>query len=190
MQKFQATEHAMINNQGNAPLHRSGSPKAPNQFSMLGEEDPGSALDMCLPVTQTLAAESGRDAETKKDDAVMAARALQLREALSRCDNNGGEGPACPQDTLISGETQTEVHLTNAELKQLQLRVIALENLVTALLAEASDRQLDLAGALAAYIAPKQGFTPHHLTIHAARHMKHLIRRAGVLKAMPPAPQE
>ena len=82
------------------------------------------------------------------------------------------------------------MHLTNAELKQLQLRVIALENLVTALLAEASDRQLDLAGALAAYIAPKQGFTPHHLTIHAARHMKHLIRRAGVLKAMPPTPQE
>lgn len=175
----------MTNNQGNPPSYRSGSPEDPPQ-SMLGEEDPESALDMCFPVPPTFAVQSGINAKTKEDDAVMAARALQLREALSRCDNNGGEGPACPQDTFIAGETQTEVHLTNAELKQLQLRVIALENLVTALLAEASDRQLDLAGALAAYIAPKQGFTPHHLTIHAARQMKHLIRRAGVLKAMPP----
>ncbi|MDH6186798.1 hypothetical protein [Polaromonas sp. CG_23.6] len=176
----------MINNQGNPPSHRSGLPDDPPQ-SMLGEEDPQSALDLCILAHPTFAVESGMDVETKEDDAVMAARALQLREALSRCDNNGGEGLACPQDTFIAGEVQTEVHLTNAELKQLQLRVIALENLVTALLAEASDRQLDLAGALAAYITPKQGFTPHHLTTHAARQMKHLIRRAGVLKAMPPS---
>lgn len=176
----------MTNHQGNPPSHRSGSPEDPPQ-SMLVEEYPESALDLCLPVPPTFAAESGRDAETKEDAALITARALQLRAALSRCDNNGGEGPACPQDTIIAGAVQTDVHLTNAELKQLQLRVIALENLVTALLAEASDRQLDLAGALAAYITPKQGSTPHHLTIQAARQMKHLITRASVLKAMPPA---
>lgn len=154
---------------------------------MLGEEDPESALDMCPPVHPTFAVQSGVDAQTKQNDADMAASALRLREALSNCDDDGGQGPACPQDTIIAGEVQTEVHLTNAELKQLQLRVIALENLVTALLAEASDRQLDLARALAACITPKQGFTPHHLTIHAARQMTHLIRRAGVLKAMQPS---
>ncbi|NDP63298.1 hypothetical protein [Polaromonas sp.] len=176
----------MTNHEGNPPAYRSGSPDDPPQ-SMLGEEDPESALDLCLSVPPTFAVQTGINTETKEDDAVMAARALQLGEALSRCDHNAGEGPACPQDTFIAGEVQTEVHLTNAELKQLQLRVIALENLVTALLAEASDRQLDLAGALAAHIAPKLGFTPHHLTIHASRQMKHLIRRAGVLKAMPPS---
>jgi len=127
------------------------------------------------------------DAETKEDDAVSAARALQLREVLSQCDSHEEEGPAaCPRDDFIAGELQTEVHLANAELNQLQLRVIALENLVTALLADASDRQTDLACALAEYIAPKQGFTPHHLTIQTARQMKHLIRRAGVLKSRPP----
>lgn len=176
----------MLNNQGNPPPQRSGAPDEPPQ-SMLGEEDPQSALDLFLPAHPTFAVEFGRDAQTTEDNAVLAARALQLREALLRCDPNGSGGPAGPHDTFIAGEVQTEVHLTNAELKQLQLRVIALENLVTALLAEASDRQLDLAGALAACIAPKQGFTPHHLTIHAVRQMKHLIRRAGVLKAMPPS---
>ena len=40
---------------------------------------------------------------------------------------------------------------SNAELVQLRIRVIALENLVIALLAEASDRQLDLAREMAAY---------------------------------------
>ncbi|MEC5212780.1 hypothetical protein RCH06_001321 [Polaromonas sp. CG_9.5] len=174
----------MTNTQGNPPLHQTGSPDEPPQ-SMLGEEDPESALDLHLPVHPSSAVESGTDVDAKADDAVRTARALQLRERLSRCDNNGSEGPACPQDVFIAGAVQTEVHLTNAELKQLQLRVIALENLVTALLAEASDRQLDLASALAAYITPKQGSTPHHLTIQAARQMKHLITRAGVLKAMP-----
>jgi hypothetical protein len=176
----------MKNNHQDAPLHRSGSPDEPPE-SMLGEEDPESALDLYLPAHPTFAVDCSKNAGTKEDDAVIAARALQLREALSRCDSNGGQGQGCPQDTFNAGEVQTEVHLTNAELKQLQLRVIALENLVTALLAEASDRQLDLARALAACITPKQGFTPHHLTIHAARQMTHLIRRAGVLKVMPPS---
>lgn len=42
--------------------------------------------------------------------------------------------------------------LTNAELVQLHIRVIALENLVTSLLSEASDRQLMIAREMAAYI--------------------------------------
>ncbi|WP_300781216.1 hypothetical protein [Enhydrobacter sp.] len=68
---------------------------------------------------------------------------------------------------------------TNAELTQLRVRVIALENLVIALLAEASERQVGVVRDMAAYISPKAGFTPHPLTIHAAAHMIDLVERAG-----------
>jgi hypothetical protein len=47
------------------------------------------------------------------------------------------------------------------------------------LLAEASDRQLDLAREMAAYISPRPGFTQHPLTIHPAAQMIDLVDRAG-----------
>jgi hypothetical protein len=68
--------------------------------------------------------------------------------------------------------------LTNVELVQLRVRVIALENLVIALLAEASDRQLETAREMAAFISPRPGFTHHPLTIQAAAHMIDLVDRA------------
>ncbi|HEV2037459.1 MAG TPA: hypothetical protein VGQ96_02545 [Candidatus Eremiobacteraceae bacterium] len=84
----------------------------------------------------------------------------QRQKALSRWDNEGGAGPRGPREGLISGEVQSEVpQLTNAELVQLRIRVIALENLVITLLAEASDRQLDLVREMSAYISPRPGFT-------------------------------
>ena len=104
----------------------------------------------------------------------------QRQKALSRWDNEGGAEPRRPQEALISGEVQSEIpELTNAELVQLRIRVIALENLIIALLAEASDRQLDLAREMAAYISPRPGFTQHLLTIHAAAQMIDLVDRAG-----------
>jgi hypothetical protein len=104
----------------------------------------------------------------------------QRQMALSRWDNEGGAGPRRPQKDLNSDEVQSEVpQLTNAELVQLRIRVIALENLVIMLLAEASDRQLALAREMAAYISPRPGFTHHPLTIHAAAHMIDLVERAG-----------
>ena len=113
----------------------------------------------------------------------------QLRQqALSRWDNEGGAGPCGPQQGLLSGEVQSGVpKLTNAELVQLQIRVIALENLVISLLSEASDRQLDLARDMAAYIAPRPGFTAHRLTIHAAAEMISLVKRATKFRVVPPA---
>lgn len=75
--------------------------------------------------------------------------------------------------------------LTNAELVQLQIRVIALENVVMALLAEASDRQLELAREMAVYISPRPGYTTHRLTIHAAARMVSLIEGAAHFRAMP-----
>jgi hypothetical protein len=108
--------------------------------------------------------------------------------ALSRWDNEGGAGPCGPQEGQTSAAAQSEVpELTNAELVQLRVRVIALENLVISLLAEAPDRQLDLAREMAAFIAPRPGFTHHPLTIHAATRMIDLVDRAGHFRAVKPA---
>ncbi|WP_426139146.1 hypothetical protein [Pseudomonas sp. DWP3-1-2] len=68
--------------------------------------------------------------------------------------------------------------MTNAELVHLRVRVIALENLVIALLAEGSERQLAVAREMAAYISPRPGFTQHPLTLHAAAQMTHSVERA------------
>lgn len=113
----------------------------------------------------------------------------QLRaKALSRWDNEGGAGPCGPQKNQVPDDGQSAIpELTNAELVQLRIRVIALENLVIALLAEASSREFDLAREMAAYISPRPGFTPHPLTIHAAAQMIHLVERAEHFRAQPSA---
>jgi hypothetical protein len=71
----------------------------------------------------------------------------------------------------------------SAELAQLRVRVIALENLVITLLAGGSRRQLDRARDMAAYISPRPGCTSHRVTLHAALQMRHLARRAGHFKS-------
>jgi hypothetical protein len=65
------------------------------------------------------------------------------------------------------------------ELGALHIRVIALENLLIAMLAHASDRQIELARGMARYIVPREGFTPHPLTIHAAAHISDLVDRSA-----------
>ena len=106
----------------------------------------------------------------------------QLQRALSRWDNEGGAGARRTDLVMKSGDTDPRAPpLKNAELVQLQVRVIALENLLIALLAGASDEQLALAREMADYISPRPGFTHHDLTIHAAGHMIHLVERAGRL---------
>jgi hypothetical protein len=107
---------------------------------------------------------------------------LQLRQtALSRWDNEEGATSLGPQDGSKSREAEAAdiPELTNAELVQLRVRVIALENLVIALLAEADDHQIALAREMAAYVSPRPGFTHHPLTIHAASHMVDLVERAA-----------
>ncbi|MEP7312503.1 MAG: hypothetical protein ABI859_07965 [Pseudomonadota bacterium] len=103
--------------------------------------------------------------------------------ALSRWDNEGGAGSGGPQQDGITEPRQSEVSpLTEVELVQLRVRVIALENIVIALLAEATDRQLDLVREMASYILPRPGFTQHPFTIHAAAHMVRFIERASCLR--------
>lgn len=110
------------------------------------------------------------------------------RMTLSRWENEGGASCSSPDAVPTPVQAQSDVPpLTNAELVQLQIRVIALENLVIALLIDASDRQIDLVRDMAAYISPRPGFTPHRLTIHAAAEMISLVERAGQFKDEPPS---
>ena len=94
--------------------------------------------------------------------------------ALSRWDDEGG---ACAD---VADEGPKDVpDMTNAELVLLRVRVIALENLLIAVLAEGSDRQRKTALEMAEVISPREGFTQHPLTIRAAQHMSDLVERAN-----------
>lgn len=108
-------------------------------------------------------------------------KARQLAEtALSRWENEGGAGmPGLPCFEAPAPEAGDTRPLGDAELSQLHVRIVALEGLVTALLADASDRQLDLVRKMAAYITPRPGSTRHPLTIRAAMQMIDLLERSG-----------
>jgi hypothetical protein len=100
----------------------------------------------------------------------------QSQKALLSWDNEGGAYPDEAQaETLV---------MTNAELVHLRMRVIALENLIIALLAEGSDRQLENAREMASYISPRAGFTQHPLTIKAANQMSDMVNRAEHFRAV------
>ena len=115
-------------------------------------------------------------------------RELQQRTAaLSRWDGEGGAALTGPQQEPLSDAGPARAPaLTDAELVQLRKRVIALENVVVALLARAPDSELSLVREMAAYISPRPGFTHHPATIRAAAQMNHLVERAGRFVAMPP----
>jgi hypothetical protein len=69
--------------------------------------------------------------------------------------------------------------MSSAEMGALHIRAIALENLVVAVLANASGKQLELARDMAGFVAPRAGFTQHPLTCRAATHMTDLIERSA-----------
>ena len=92
---------------------------------------------------------------------------------LSRWDNEGGAIAAVAQEAHA-----VVPDMTNAELVLLRVRVIALENLLIAVLAEGSDRQRQAAREMAEAITPRAGSTQHPLTIRAAQHMTDLVDRA------------
>lgn len=93
-----------------------------------------------------------------------------------------GEARAALHQTLPTPKVPA---LTNAELVHLQSRVIALENLVVALLAQGTVQQLELARSMARYISPRPGFTLHPQTVHAAARMVHFVERADHFRGMP-----
>lgn len=98
--------------------------------------------------------------------------AIRLR-ALPRWDNEGGALAQSAPDVVAAGRD-----LTNTELVHLRIRVIALENLMIAVLAEGSEHQRLMARDMAALITPRPGYTQHPLTVHAADHINDLVARA------------
>lgn len=107
-------------------------------------------------------------------------QSTQRLRALSRWENEGGavdrrsREVASPDDGIVDDPA-----LSNTELVQLRVRVIALENLVIALLALAPAEQLDLVREMAAYISPRAGFEHHPMTIRAASEMLSLLERSN-----------
>lgn len=71
----------------------------------------------------------------------------------------------------------------DTEAVQLRIRVIALENLLIALLAQIPAAQLELAREMATYISPRPGYTPHPLTLRAAEEMRSLVDRSEQFRA-------
>jgi len=101
------------------------------------------------------------------------------RRALATWDNEGGAMASEPHHKL------SEIPpLGDAEIIQLRIRVIALENLLIAVLAEGSDRQIEVAREMAEYICPRPGMTHHPLTILAADHMTGIVSRAQHYRTM------
>lgn len=113
----------------------------------------------------------------KATASALTAERLRLRViALSRWDNEGG---------AIASEPVDGAALDGTEAVQLRIRVIALENLVIALLAQAPAAQLSVAREMAAYISPRPGYTPHPLTLRAADEMRSLVDRSMQFRVMP-----
>ena len=97
---------------------------------------------------------------------------------LARWSQEGGvQFELLPCDAPKNSEPP-DPGLTNAELVQLRVRVIALENLLTALLAQTCEQPGAMAKQMATHISPRPGCTPHRLTLHAAALMQHLGARA------------
>lgn len=95
------------------------------------------------------------------------------QRALSRWDDEGGALAQSAADVVAT------IHeLTNTDLVHLRIRVIALENLMIADLAEGSEQQRQTARDMAALITPRPGYTQHPLTVHAADHINDLVARA------------
>ena len=108
----------------------------------------------------------------------MQSDAQRRLSALSRWDNEGGAGPDAPQEHSLDVDQSAIPPLTNAEMVQLRVRVIALENLMIMMLAKGDDQQLEFAREMAAYISPRPGFTHHPLTTQAGMFMVELVDRA------------
>jgi hypothetical protein len=97
---------------------------------------------------------------------------------LDRWDGEGGAESDGPQALAPEREGAVPAAPSAQDWAELRTRVIALENLVIALLANGSDAQRALARTMAGYIAPRPGATPHRVTLHASHRMIDLVERA------------
>ena len=103
------------------------------------------------------------------------ARAKNLERAVTRWENEGGARDHGDPDKLrstIVGE------VGDAEAVNIRVRLIALENIVVALLASGPQNGAELVREMAQFISPRSQTTPHRLTIEAARNMLAIAERA------------
>lgn len=99
--------------------------------------------------------------------------------ALSRWENEGGATPCGSQEVLAAACDEWDIPpLSDTEIIQLRIRVIALENIVLSLLSKANETQLEHIDEVAKLITPRPEARQHPLTIHAATQMNQLVERA------------
>jgi hypothetical protein len=103
-------------------------------------------------------------------------RALQRRKALSRWENEGGA--VCKPQGTSDDQLADAPMLSHGELLRLRARVVALENVLIALLARASIDQQNLVREMAGYLsaADVQAGPEDHRT---ADEMLSLLDRSG-----------
>jgi hypothetical protein len=103
----------------------------------------------------------------------------QRDRALARWANDGGSGQCGRESDLVSDSIDVAMPaIGDTQMGLLHVRVIAMENLIIALLATASGPQLALARDMARIIEPRIGAAPHPLTIRAAARLTDLVERS------------
>ena len=95
-----------------------------------------------------------------------------FENSLSRWDNEGGS----PEHD--NNDRSKDPEMNNAELVQLRVRVIALENIMLALLSDSSSETRAKVRYMAERISPRKAATEHPLTIEAGTHMNRFADRA------------
>jgi hypothetical protein len=100
-------------------------------------------------------------------------------KSVSRWEDEGGaEGDGAQLTSPPPARPSAAGAVSPNEWAEMKTRVIALENLVIALLKTGSPEQRALAREMAEFILPRPGATHHRLTVHAAHRMSDLIDRA------------
>ena len=110
------------------------------------------------------------------DATVLPPVAVFRASALARWDNEGGalSHPAPVKPPVVD----VDHHLSNLELVCLRSRVIALENIVVAMLAGATHDQRAIVHDMALFVRPPLDAVQDRLTMHAADLMDNLADRA------------
>jgi hypothetical protein len=101
------------------------------------------------------------------------------RRVIGRWENEGGAATHWEHEAQsVSDPTTVVGEIGDAQEVNIRVRLIAIENIIVALLANAPGDRLELIKEMAEFISPRPGMTPHRLTIEAARNMLAIVERA------------
>lgn len=98
------------------------------------------------------------------------------------------DGDAAANDSIATvplgtlADVAAQPLVTWVEWDHLRYRVVALENLLVALLAEGSTGRMDRLREMSRYVAPRRGCTDHPVTLLAGAQIVHLVERARYAK--------